>query len=324
MKAVVQHKYGERNAFRIENVPTPEVGDHDVLVRVSAAGVDAGVWHVMAGKPYLLRLFGFGLRAPKQKIPGRDVAGIVSQVGRNVTRFTVGDEVFGTTLEGSFAEFTRAPEDRLALKPGNITFKQAAAAPVSGCAALHGLRDAGRLQAGQKVLVLGAGGGVGSFAVQIAVAMGATVTAVCGSDKVELVTSLGATRVIDRTREDFADGTERYDLILDTAGHNSLARLRRVLTKRGTLVIVGGEGGGPLLGGFGRSLRAPLASLFGSQKLKGLVSGEDLPTLEALRDLIGAGSVVPPVDRMFLLEQAGAAVEYLHEGRALGKVVVTA
>ncbi|MFU8947403.1 NAD(P)-dependent alcohol dehydrogenase [Mycetocola zhadangensis] len=324
MKAVVQHKYGERNVLRVADVETPSVGERDVLVRVKAAGVDAGVWHVMAGKPYLVRLFGFGLRAPKQKIPGRDVAGIVSQVGPGVTRLAVGDEVFGTTLEGSFAEFTRAPEDRLTHKPANVTFKQAAAAPVSGCAALHGLRDAGNLKAGQNVLVLGAGGGVGSFAVQIAVASGATVTGVCGTDKVEFVSSLGASRVIDRAREDFSVGADRYDLILDTAGHTPLKRLRRVLAKRGTLVIVGGEGGGRVLGGFGRSLRAPLASLVGSQKLKGLVSHEDLPTLEALRDLMGAGEVLPAVDRMFPLEQAGAAIEYLHEGRPLGKVVVTA
>ncbi|MCP2031005.1 NADPH:quinone reductase-like Zn-dependent oxidoreductase [Okibacterium sp. HSC-33S16] len=323
MKAVVQHRYGERDVLAVENVETPTVRENEVLIRVTAAGVDAGVWHTMAGKPYLLRLFGFGLRAPAKKIPGRDVAGVVAQVGSAVTRFVVGDEVFGTTLEGSFAEFTRAPEDRLAQKPANVTFKQAAAAPVSGCTALHGLR-AGGLKAGQKVLVLGAGGGVGSFAVQIAVAEGATVTGVCGPEKVEFVSSLGATRVIDRSKEDFAAGTERYDLILDTAGHTSLARLRRVLTRRGTLVIVGGEGGGPLLGGFGRSLRAPIASLFGAQKLKALASKEDLPTLEALRDLMGAGSVVPAVDRMFPLEQAAAAVEYLHAGRPLGKVVVTA
>ncbi|GGE96144.1 NAD(P)-dependent alcohol dehydrogenase [Mycetocola zhadangensis] len=323
MKAVVQHKYGERDVFRIENVQAPEVGDHDVVVRVKAAGVDAGVWHTMAGKPYLLRLFGFGLRAPKQRIPGRDVAGTVSRVGAGVTRFVVGDEVFGTTLKGSYAEFTQTPETRLTQKPSNISFEQAAAASVSGCTAMHGVRDAGGLKAGQKVLVLGAGGGVGSFAVQIAVAMGATVTGVCSTNKVEFVSSLGATRVIDRSREDFAAGSDRYDLIIDTAGHTSLGRLRRVLTKRGTLVIVGGEGGGPLLGGFGRSLRAPLVSLFGSQKLRGLMSGEDLPTLEALRDLIGAGNVVPPVDRTFPLEQAGKAVEYLHDGRPVGKVVVT-
>ena len=323
MKAVVQHHYGEHDVLRVEDVEAPVVGAGDVLVQVKAAGVDAGVWHMTAGKPYLLRVFGGGLRAPKQKIPGRDVAGIVSQVGAGVSRFAVGDEVFGTTLGGSFAEFTRVPEERLALKPGNISFEQAAVAPVSGCTALHGVRDAGRLQAGQSVLVLGAGGGVGSFAVQIAVALGATVTGVCGSDKVEFVSSLGAFRVIDRGREDFTAGTERFDLIIDTAGRTPLGRLRRVLTKRSTLVIVGGEGGGALLGGFGRSMLAPLASLFGGQKFKGLISSEDLPTLEALRDLLGAGSVIPPVDRVFPLEEAGAAVEYLHAGRPLGKVVMS-
>ncbi|GHD49491.1 NAD(P)-dependent alcohol dehydrogenase [Mycetocola manganoxydans] len=322
MRAIIQHRYGAPDVLAVEHVDQPEIGDDDVLVRVAAAGVDAGVWHTVAGKPYLLRLFGFGFRAPKQKTPGRDVAGHVTQVGSNVTRFALGDEVFGTTLEGSFAEFTRVPAERLALKPANVSFEQAAVTPISGCTALHGLRDAGRLAAGQRVLVLGAGGGVGSFAVQIAVAMGASVTGVCSTDKVEFVRSLGAAQVIDRTREDFAAGPGGYDLILDTAGHNSLRRLRRMLSRRGTLVIVGGEGGGPLLGGFGRSLRALVVSAFVPQRLVGLMSEEDLPTLEALAALVAHGSVVPPVDRVFPLERAGDAIEYLHAGRPLGKVVV--
>lgn len=322
MKAVVQHRYGTPDVLRVVDVDPPTVRDTDVLVEVRAAGVDAGVWHTTAGKPYLLRLFGFGFRGPKQPIPGRDVAGIVSEVGPAVTRFAVGDEVFGTTLDGSFAEFTRAAEDRLALKPANVSFEQAAAAPVSGCTALHAVRDAGGLMLGQRVLVLGAGGGVGSFAVQIAVAMRATVTGVCSTGKVDLVTSLGAARVIDRTAEDVTAGAERFDLIIDTAGRIPLGRLRRVLARRGTLVIVGGEGGGPLLGGFGRSIFAPLRSLFSGQKFKGLISSEDAPTLDALRDMLGAGTVVPPVDRVFPLEQAADAIEYLHAGRSLGKVVV--
>jgi NADPH:quinone reductase-like Zn-dependent oxidoreductase len=323
MKAVVQDTYGSPDVLRIEERESPSVGDNDVLVRVRAAGVDAGVWHVTAGKPYLLRLFGFGFRAPKQRTPGRDVAGQVTEVGTNVTRFKPGDEVFGTTLEGSFAEVVRTAEDRLALKPATISFEQAAAVPVSGCAALHALRDAGRLRAGERVLVLGAGGGVGSFAVQIAVALGATVTGVCSTSKVDFVRSLGATQVIDYEREDFADRSERYHLIVDTAGHNSLSRLRRVLVRYGTLVIVGGEGGGRLLGGFSRSLAAPLVSVFVRERLVGLISEEDQPALETLRDMLAAGSINPVVDRVFPLEEAGAAIEYLHAGGPRGKVVVT-
>lgn len=322
MRAAVQNRYGAPVVLTVTEIDPPTIGDNDVLVRVKAAGVDAGVWHLAAGKPYLVRLFS-GLRAPKRKVPGRDVAGEVTQVGSAVTRFAVGDEVFGTTLDGSFAEFTRTAEDRLVLKPANVSFEQAAATPVSGCTALHAARDAGKLMIGQTVLVLGAGGGVGSFAVQIAVAMGATVTGVCSTGKVDFVTSLGASRVIDRTAEDVTAGVDRFDLIIDTAERNPLGRLRQVLTKRGTLVIVGGEGGGALLGGFGRSTFAPLFSLFSSQKFKGLMSSEDVPTLEALRDMLGAGTVVPAVDRVFPLEQAADAIEYLHAGRSLGKVVVS-
>jgi NADPH:quinone reductase-like Zn-dependent oxidoreductase len=323
MKAVVQDRYGSPDVLRIEEQDAPSLGDHDVLIRVRAAGVDAGVWHVMAGKPYLLRLLGFGLRAPKQRIAGRDVAGHVTEVGKSVTRFAPGDEVFGTTLEGSFAEFTRTPEERLALKPATISFEQAAVVPVSGCAALHAVRDGGRVKAGENVLVLGAGGGVGSFAVQIAVALGATVTGVCSTSKVDFVRSLGAAQVIDYEREDFANRPDRYHLIVDTAGHNSLARLRRVLVRYGTLVIVGGEGGGSLLGGFGRTLRAPLASAFMSQRMVGLISEEDQQALETLREMLAAGSITPVIDKAFRLEQAAAAIEYLHAGSPSGKVVLT-
>jgi NADPH:quinone reductase-like Zn-dependent oxidoreductase len=323
MKAVVQSTYGSPDVLRLEERDAPAAGgEHDVVLRVRAAGVDAGVWHLTAGKPYLIRLFGFGLRAPKQTTPGRDVAGEVVEVGTGVTRFAPGDAVFGTTLEGSFAEFTRTTEDRLVLKPATVSFEQAAAVAVSGCTALHAVRDAGRVKAGEKVLVLGAGGGVGSFAVQIAVALGATVTGVCSSSKVDFVRSLGASHVVDREREDFADRDERYDLIIDTAGHNSLSRLRRVLRRYGTVVIVGGEGGGALLGGFGRSLRAPIASLFMSARMIGLMSEEDQPALETLREMLAAGSITPAIDRVFPLEEAAAAIEYLHAGSPQGKVVV--
>lgn len=322
MRAAVQGDYGSPVAVLLDEDDPPPVGEKDVLIAVRAAGVDAGVWHTTAGKPYMLRLF-LGLRAPRQRIPGRDVAGQVAQIGRAVARFAVGDEVFGTTLEGSFAAFTRTSEERLVLKPANVSFEQAAVVPISGCAALHGLRDAGGLRAGEKVLVLGAGGGVGSFAVQIAIALGATVTGVCSTSKVDFVRSLGAERVIDYRKEDFVDGNDAYDVILDTAGHNSLTRLRRVLRRGGTLVIVGGEGGGQLLGGFGRALRAPFVSAFVSQQLKGLISNEDQPALETLRGMLAVGSLKPVIARAFRLEDAGAAIAYVHAGRAQGKVVVT-
>ncbi len=322
MKAAVQKAYGSPVQLHLEERDQPAPGDSDVLIRVRAAGVDAGVWHMTAGKPYLVRLFS-GLRAPKQPIPGRDVAGEVVEVGQRVTRFAVGDAVFGTTLEGSFAELTRTSEERLVRKPANISFEEAAAVPISGCAAVHGLREVGGLRAGEKVLVLGAGGGVGSFAVQIAVALGATVTGVCSTSKVELVRSLGAERVIDYSQEDFADGTDAYDVILDTAGNNSLSRLRGVLRRRGTLVIVGGEGGGRMLGGFDRALRAPVVSAFVSQKLKGLVSDEVQSTLETLSEMLADGSIRVVLDREFPLEQGAAAIEYVHTGHPRGKVVVT-
>ena len=322
MKAIVQDRYGDPSVLQIGQVDAPTVGDNDVLIQVKAAGVDAGVWHTTAGKPYLLRLFGFGFRGPKQPIAGRDVAGLVTEVGAGVTRFKPGDEVFGTTLGGSFAEFTKTTEERLALKPANISFEQAAVAAISGCTALHAVRDAGRVKAGERVLVLGAGGGVGSFAVQIAVALGATVTGVSSTAKVDFVRSIGAAHVIDRENEDIADSTERFHLIVDTAGNNSLSRLRRLLVRYGSLVIVGGEGGGKLLGGFGRSLLAPVAAAFVSQRMVGLISDEDQPSLETLRGMIADGSVTPPVDRVFPLEQAGAAIEYLHAGSPRGKVVV--
>ncbi len=232
-----------------------------MLVRVHAAGVDPGVWHVTAGLPYLVRLMGLGLRAPKARVPGNDVAGRVEAVGKNVTQFQPGDEVYGRqpTGDGSFAEYVAVPTGRLAPKPANLTFEQAAAVPVSGVTALQGLRDKGRVLPGQKVLVIGAGGGVGTFAVQLAKSFGAEVTGVCSPAKIDLVRSIGADHVIDRTSEDFGDGTRRYDLILDTAGRRSLSDLRRALTRRGTLVIVGGEGGDRWLGGFDRQmLRAPL------------------------------------------------------------------
>lgn len=322
MKAIVQDVYGNADVLQLRDMPLPVPGDGEVLIRVRAAGVDQGVWHLMTGRPYLLRLFGFGLKKPKFPVRGREVAGVVEAVGAGVTRFQLGDEVFGT-CEGSFAEFVCAREGRVATKPANLTFEEAAVAPISGVTALQAVRDAGQVTAGQKVLIIGAGGGVGSFAVQVAKAFGAEVTGVCSTGKVELVRSLGADHVIDYTRDDFSRAGMRYDVILDTAGNRPLAVLRRVLTPRGTLVIVGGEGGGNLTGGFERSMGAPLVSLFSGQKFKGLVSMENYRDLEALTMLIEAGSVKPAVEKVYALVEAPAAVEYMHEGRVRGKVVVS-
>ena len=276
----------------------------------------------MTGRPYLLRAMGFGFRAPKVRVRGRDVAGTVEAVGPNVTRFKPGDEVFGIA-EGSFAEYVAAREDKLAPKPANITFEQAAATPISGLTALQGIRDVGKAQPGQKVLIIGAAGGVGTFAVQVAKAFGAEVTGVCSTSKADLVRSIGADHVIDYTRQDFADGMQQYDLILDTAGRRSLSTLRRALTAKGTLVIVGGEGGGPVLGGFDRQIfRAPLMTLFVGQTLRPLVSKETIEDLLALKQLIEAGKVTPVIDRTFALSEAPQAIRYLAEGGARGKVVI--
>ncbi|MEV8084229.1 NAD(P)-dependent alcohol dehydrogenase [Pseudarthrobacter oxydans] len=321
MKAIVQDVYGTADVLALRDIARPVVRDGEVLVSVRAAGVEQGVWHLMTGLPYLVRLFGYGLKKPKVSVRGREVAGVVESVGAGVTRFKAGDEVFGTS-EGSFAEYVCAKEGRLARKPRNLPFEGAAAAAISGVTALQAVRDAGQVTVGQKVLVIGAGGGVGSFAVQIAKAFGANVTGVCSTGKVEFVRSLGADTVIDYTREDFAAAGAQYDVILDTAGNRPFSVLKRALAPRATLVLVGGENGGKLTGGFERSLAAPLLSLFSRQKYKSLVSRETYLDLEALASLIAAGSVKPAVDKVFPLAEAPAAVRYLREGRSLGKVVV--
>jgi NADPH:quinone reductase-like Zn-dependent oxidoreductase len=322
MKAVVQDVYGSADVLQLRDIPTPVPADGEVLIRVRAAGVDQGVWHLMTGMPYLVRLFGYGLKKPKVPVRGREVAGVVEAVGAGVTRFRSGDEVFGT-CEGSFAEFVCAKEDLVALKPANLTFEETAAAPISAVTALQAVRDAGQVAAGQKVLVIGAGGGVGSFAVQLAKVFGAEVSGVCSTGKMDLVRSLGADHVIDYTHDDFSRAGLLYDVILDTAGNRPLSVSRKALAPRGTLVIVGGEGGGKLTGGFERSLGAPLASLFSGQKFKGLVSTENHRDLDALTSMIEAGSVKPSIDKVYPLAEAPAAVAYLHEGRVRGKVVVS-
>lgn len=321
MKAIVQDVYGSADVLQLRDVPKPAPGADEVLIRVRAAGVDQGVWHLMTGMPYLVRLFGFGLTKPKVPVRGREVAGVVEAVGADVTRFHSGDEVYGT-CEGSFAEFVCAKEKRVARKPANLSFEEAAAAPISAVTALQAVRDAGQVAAGQKVLVIGAGGGVGSFAVQLAKAFGAEVTGVCSTGKAGLVRSLGADHVIDYARDDFSRAGVLYDVILDTAGNRPLSVSRMALAPQGTLVIVGGEGGGKVTGGFERSLGAPLVSLFSGQKFKGLVSTENYRDLEALTSFLEAGSVKPAVDNVYSLSEAPAAVAYMHEGRARGKVVV--
>lgn len=324
MRAIVQDAYGSADVLELRDVDRPSIGDHEVLVRVRAAGVDPGVWHLMTGEPYLVRAMGFGLRRPKVAVRGRDLAGAVEAVGARVTRFRPGDEVYGTCESGSFAEYAAAREDRLAARPANISIEKAAVTPISGVTALQGVRDCGRVQPGQQVMVIGAAGGVGSFAVQIAKAFGAGVTGVCSTSKTDLVRSLGADDVIDYTRDEIDCHGARYDVVIDTAGNRPLSLLRRALTPHGTLVLVGGEhGGGRVLGGFDRQLRAPLVSMFVGQRLRGLVAKERAEDLEAMTRLIEAGAVTPVIDRTYPLVDAPDAIRYLAGGHAAGKVVVT-
>jgi NADPH:quinone reductase-like Zn-dependent oxidoreductase len=321
MRAIVQDVYGSAEVLHLAQVPRPVPAEHEVLVRVRAAGLDRGVWHLTRGLPYLARL-AFGLRKPNNPIPGMDLAGIVIAAGPSVTRFAVGDEVFGSG-RGSFAEYAVARESQLAPKPANLTFEQAAAVPVSAVTAWQGLRDAGRIEPGQKVLVIGASGGVGSFAVQLAKAFGAHVTGVASTAKLDAVRSLGADHVIDYTREDFADGASRYDLILDIAGNPSLARLRRALSPAGTAVITGGEEGGNLTGGMNRQLGALLLSPFVGQRLTMFTGKVRSADLEVLTGLIEAEKVKPSIDRTFPLAEVPDALRYLEAGKVCGKVVIT-
>jgi NADPH:quinone reductase-like Zn-dependent oxidoreductase len=321
MQAIVQDTYGVADVWRAEEIGRPAIGDGEVLVRVRAAGLDRGTWHLMAGQPDLMRLMGSGLRAPKNRVPGLDVAGTIVAAGAAVTRFGVSDKVFGIS-QGSFADYACARADKLTRKPANLTFDQAAAVAVSGLTALQGLRDAGRVRPGQHVLITGASGGVGTFAVQIAKALGAQVTGVCSTAKTGLVTSIGADHVLDYTHDDFADGSQRYDLILDIAGNSPLARLRRALTPAGTLVIVGGEDGGRWTG-MGRQLRALALSPFVRQRLTTFVSRHRLADLETLARLIEAGQLAPVIGKTYPLHQAPDAMRDLLAGHARGKLVIT-
>ena len=321
MQAIVQDAYGTADQLRLAAIEKPAIRDHEVLVRVHAAGVDAGVWHLMTGLPYLVRL-GFGLRGPKHPVSGMDLAGRVEAVGAAVTRFRVGDEVFGSGV-GAFAEYAAVAEDKLARKPPNISWEQAASVGNSSAAALKALRDMAQVQPGQKVLVIGASGGVGSYAVQIATALGAEVTGVASTSKVDLVRSLGAVDVIDYTREEITARGVRYDVIVDIAGNRPLSTLRRALATDGTLVIAGGEGGGKLTGGIDRQIRAQVLSAFVSQKLRFFISTVSADDIELIARMLEEGTVVPSVDRAFPLAKAADAVRYFESGQARGKVTIT-
>ncbi|WP_277245576.1 NAD(P)-dependent alcohol dehydrogenase [Micrococcus terreus] len=322
MRAIVQDAYGSAAVFRSARIARPQIAEEEVLIQVRAAGLDRGTWHLMTGQPYLLRILGFGLRAPKNRVPGLDVAGVVVGVGSAVTRFATGDEVVGIS-RGSFAEYAAVREDKLAHKPPNLTFAQAAVVPISAGTALQALTDVGRIRRGQRVLVIGASGGVGSYAVQLARAFESEVTAVCSTSKLGYVRSLGADHVLDYTRQDFADGPHRYDLILDIAGNSSLSRLRRALTPAGTLVIVGGEEGGRWTGGFGRSLRAPILSAFVPQRLTMLASKERASDQEQLSALMAGGAVVPSVNSTYPLDHVHEAMRRLESGDVMGKIAIT-
>jgi NADPH:quinone reductase-like Zn-dependent oxidoreductase len=324
MKAIVQDRYGDVDVLDLRDIDQPVPKANQVLVRVRAAGLHRGDWHVMTGLPYLIRLVvpTLGLRRPKTPVLGMDLAGTVEAVGEQVTRFRPGDAVFGW-CDGSFAEYAIAPEDQLAAKPVDLSFEQAGVVPISGFAALQGLRDVGDVQAGQTVLVIGAAGGVGSFAVQLAKAFGAQVTGVASTAQLELVRSIGADEVIDYTRQDVTDGIRQWDLILDCAGRRTLSQLRRALTPTGTLVIVGGEGAGRWLGGFDRQLRALVLSRLVGQRLRMLSSKPGHQDLEVLRELLEAGKLSPVIGRSYPLGEVPEAFRQMVEGRGGGKIVIT-
>jgi NADPH:quinone reductase-like Zn-dependent oxidoreductase len=324
MSAVVQDRYSPapEGLFRVAQVDRPTYTDEQVLVRVHAASVDRGTWHIMAGLPYPIRLAGFGLRRPKYANPGRNLAGTVEAVGAAVTGFVPGDEVYGMATS-TFAEYASASPAKLAPKPANLRFEEAAAVPVSGCTALQAIRDHGRVRSGEKVLVIGASGGVGSFAVQLAKASGAEVTGVCSTSKADLVHSLGADHVLDYEVEDFAAGGPRFDVVLDTGGNARLSHLRRALTPRGRLVVVGGETDGRLLGGSDRGIRAKVLSLFIGQQMGTFVASEKATDLMTLRDLIEAGQLAPAIDRTYPLGDVAAAIRHMLDGKARGKLAVS-
>ena len=317
MQAIVQDRYGSTAALEARDVDKPAVGDGDVLVRIHAASVHVGDWVLMTGSPLVMRI-ATGLRKPKHPIPGTDVAGTVEAVGASVKGIRPGDEVFGW-VTGAFAEYASAPEDHFVLKPANLTFEQAAAVGVSATTALQLLRDQGKVQAGQKVLINGASGGVGTFAVQIAKSFGAEVTGVCSTGNLDLVRALGADHVIDYTTDDFTQGTARYDFILDNVGDRSMSATRRALTPSGTLLS---NGGGHTGGKLSRVIRATVASMFARQQAKPTVKTQNRDDLVALKQLVEAGKVTPVIDGTYLLSETPAAIRHVAAGHARGTVVI--
>jgi NADPH:quinone reductase-like Zn-dependent oxidoreductase len=321
MKAVVQYRYGSPGVLRLEELQQPVINADQVLLRIRAAAANPYDWHFMRGQPYVMRL-GFGLRKPKHRVLGSDVAGHIEAVGSSVTRFRPGDAVYGGIGLGGFAEFASAAESVLALKPANLTFEQAAAVPMAATTALQGLRDAGRLRHQQRVLIIGASGGVGTFAVQLAKMFGAHVTGVCSTRNVDLVRSLGADEVIDYTAQDYLRTAKPYDVVFQLAGTRSAAECRRVLTPRGTLVLSSGDGG-PWLGPLGRMLQGMLLSRFVPQRVAPFMARDNAADLQTLKDLIEAGKVTPVIDTTYTLEQTANALRHVETGHARGKIVVT-
>lgn len=321
MRAVAVPRYGSADVIEQAVVPRPTPADDEVLVEVRAAGVDRGTWHLMTGTPYIMRVIGFGFSRPKQPVPGLDVAGVVVAVGKDVTRFAVGDEVFGIGV-GAFAEYAVAPERKLSHKPASVSFEEAASAGISGSTALQALTDVGRMQDGQRVLVIGASGGVGSYAVQMARALGARVTGVASAAKSAQVRSMGAEQVIDYATADYLDGSERYDLIIDAGGNNPVHRLRRALTPTGTLVIVGGEAGGRWTGGIGRNFRAMAMSVVTRQRLTAMINRESHETIDRVAELLASGAIVAPISGRYPLDQTRDALADLEAGRITGKAVI--
>jgi NADPH:quinone reductase-like Zn-dependent oxidoreductase len=320
MKAIVQDRYGSAEELHLVDIEPPVAGRGEVLVEVRAAGLDRGVWHLMAGLPYLIRILGFGFRGPRQRTPGLDLAGVVVALGEGVTEFAVGDEVYGTG-EGTFAELARAKADKLCLKPARLAFAQAAAVPVSACTALEAVRSQADVRSGQRVLILGASGGVGSYALQLCKALGAEVTGVCSGTKLDFVRSLGADEALDYRSDDL--GSTLFDAILDIGGNRRLSDLRRSLQPRGTLVIVGGEGGDRWIGGVDRQLRAMLLSCFVGQRLTTFVNMTTREQLLQVSELIESGALHPALDRTFSLAETADAMRYLVSGGVRGKVAIT-
>ena len=321
MQAMVQDTYGSAEVMRLRNIDKPTIAADEVLVRVRAAGVNPADWAIMSGLPYIARPV-YGLRKPKVSVRGTDVAGTVEAIGRGVTRFKVGDEVFGWS-DGSYAEYSAAPESKLALKPVNLTFEQAAAVPMAGLVALQAVRDHGKVRAGQKVLINGASGGIGTFAVQIAKALGAEVTAVVSTRNVDLIRTIGADHVIDNTKEDFTENGQQYDFILDNVSNHSLSDLRRALTPTGMLVPNGGRFDKTWMASGGRIVQGKLMFQFGSQTLGNFLMSTKHEDLDALKELIEVGKVTPVMDRTYPLSETAQAIDHVGEGHARGKTTIT-